>query len=76
MAHAVQVENSQGELVEVHYYCSDFQAKSDPAYAGWYGSVELGVGQKCEFEGCDNFLHGADECECGDVDCYGYSQTH
>jgi hypothetical protein len=40
MAHFVLVEEQEC-LVDIHYYCSDFCAKSDSLYAGWFGNQEI-----------------------------------
>jgi hypothetical protein len=40
MAHIVTVNDSNGDLVDVRWYCSDFCAKTDPKYAGWNGCHE------------------------------------
>lgn len=47
MSHLVPIEDSNGELVEVHYYCSDSCAKTDPLYAGWYGCHETTGPEVC-----------------------------
>jgi hypothetical protein len=41
MAHIVLINDADGELVDIHYYCSDFCAKHDTNYCGWYGCVEI-----------------------------------
>lgn len=52
MAHMVMLDDEvTGELTEVHWYCSDFCARHDVAYAGWYGCVELEVSQPCDYCG-------------------------
>jgi hypothetical protein len=40
MANVVPIEDKDGQLVDLLYYCSDFCAKTNPAYAGWYGCVD------------------------------------
>ena len=35
----VLIEDSIGDIVEIRNYCSDFCAKFDPNYDGWYGCV-------------------------------------
>ena len=37
MAHIVTVNDSNGDLVDVRWYCSDFCARTDRGYAGWNG---------------------------------------
>ena len=48
---AVMIEDVLGDLVDLHYYCSDSCARTDPAYAGWYGCVE--GDEECENCGTD-----------------------
>ena len=72
MANAVLIEDTKGELVDAIYYCSDLCAKSDSAYAGWYGCVELDFGQTCSAEGCSEQIHGLESCSCGEAFCRGY----
>ena len=36
----VLIEDSIGDIVEIRNYCSDFCAKFDSNYDGWYGCVE------------------------------------
>ena len=43
----VLIEDSTGEVVDIHEYCSDFCAKTDPAYAGWYGCQEVDFDTVC-----------------------------
>ena len=40
MAHIVTVNDSNGDLVDVRWYCSDFCARTDRGYAGWNGCHE------------------------------------
>lgn len=40
MPHVVILEDEAGEVVDVNYYCSDYCARGDDAYAGWYGDAE------------------------------------
>lgn len=47
MAHVVLLEDKNGNTVDQHTYCSDYCAQSDPAYAGWYGCVELYAPEVC-----------------------------
>ena len=39
--HIVQLENADGDVVDVHYYCSDYCARTDYDYNGWFGCVEI-----------------------------------
>lgn len=41
MANIVTIEDPQGEVVDINYYCSDGCAKYDPDYAGWNGCNEI-----------------------------------
>lgn len=56
MAHVTFIEDAKGDIVDATYYCSDWCAKSDPNYEGWYGCVRPGTTQKCSAEGCTNNL--------------------
>jgi len=47
MAHFVVIEDKQGELVDVEVYCSDYCAQTSPAYAGWYGCMEVEFDTPC-----------------------------
>lgn len=47
MAHFVLIEDTQGELIDLETYCSDFCAQSSPAYAGWYGAQEVEFNTEC-----------------------------
>jgi hypothetical protein len=44
----VMIEDEDGEMTDLHYYCSDFCASTDPAYDGWYGCVEADSNEVCE----------------------------
>ena len=55
MTHAVIKEDSNGDLVDVKYYCSDYCAKGDPDYAGWNGAHELSIAERCN--GCGRALY-------------------
>lgn len=39
MANVVLIDDERGDVVDAVYYCSDYCARSDEAYAGWYGCV-------------------------------------
>ena len=47
MAHIALIEDKQGDLVDLEYYCSDFCAKDSDYYNGWYGAVELYTPETC-----------------------------
>jgi hypothetical protein len=37
MAHVVILEDAHGDAADANYYCSDYCATGDDAYAGWNG---------------------------------------
>lgn len=41
MAHLVIIEDSKGDITDVHWYCSDSCAKTDEHYFGWNGCIEI-----------------------------------
>lgn len=43
----VSIEDSAGDVIDRHQYCSDSCAQTDPAYAGWYGCVEQELDEHC-----------------------------
>lgn len=47
VAHLVIIEDANGELEDVHYYCSDYCAQSDPLYGGWNGAHEVHTVEVC-----------------------------
>ena len=49
MANIVLKEDLNGDTVDVSYYCTDYCAKTDPDYAGWYGCVEAGRQERCNY---------------------------
>ena len=57
MAHAIIIEDSQGELVDVVAYCSDSCAKTSEHYAGWYGCYEPSFSTECP--NCNQFIRGS-----------------
>lgn len=59
MAHFVLVEDSQGELIDLEVFCSDFCAQTSPAYAGWYGAQEIEFDTVCAREFCETVIAGA-----------------
>ena len=49
MAHLVIIEDSNGEVVNLAYFCSDEHAQEHDNYAGWYGCHEIhDTPQTCE----------------------------
>jgi hypothetical protein len=61
MAHAVLAPVIYTTPTAIHYpevvfYCSDFCAKSDANYSGWYGAVELDQGDECP--ACGGWIDG------------------
>lgn len=48
MAHIVPIEDSDGEVVDVVVYCSDYCASSDANYRGWYGCQEIATNELCK----------------------------
>lgn len=39
--HMVPIEDNSGDIFDVHFFCSDFCARENEHYAGWYvGIVE------------------------------------
>ena len=69
MANAVMVLDANGDAIDAVFYCSDSHAKTHPNYDGWNGCHELGHGQPCAFDGCPNWCHGVDDCECETAYC-------
>lgn len=56
MAHANIIEDAQGELEDIRYYCSDWCAKFDShLYAGWNGCHELYEPTNCHT--CETALY-------------------
>jgi len=49
MANIVIKSDSKGDTIDVSYYCSDFCAKHDKDYNGWYGCVEVSEEMKPVF---------------------------
>lgn len=47
MTHFVDLEDKDGQVVDRHYYCSDFCASTDPEYQGWDGANELFSNECC-----------------------------
>ena len=41
MAHIVLKSDSEGQTIDLIYYCSDICAQKDKDYAGWNGCVEI-----------------------------------
>jgi hypothetical protein len=59
MANIVPITNEIGDVVDYNYYCSDFCAKQDPNYAGWFGCVENYSAPFCN--NCETPLFWIDE---------------
>jgi len=57
MAHIVILEDEQGDISGVRYYCSDACAKTDSHYNGWYGCSEP-LGFPCPCEACGEMMEG------------------
>jgi hypothetical protein len=47
MAHAVIIEDQNGDAIDAVYYCSDAHARDHSAYAGWNGCVAPSVDERC-----------------------------
>jgi hypothetical protein len=45
--HVVQLEDVHGDVVDYNYYCSDYCARTDGDYAGWFGCVEIDAPVEC-----------------------------
>jgi hypothetical protein len=56
MAHYVFIEDQQGDLIELNYYCSDWCARNDCAYAGWNGAHETEHDTPCN--ACGTIING------------------
>jgi hypothetical protein len=62
MTHRVEIysRNERGEAVDVldvHYYCSDYCAKTDAEYDGWNGCNEIhDYPFMCNADGCSKRL--------------------
>lgn len=41
MTHLITIENTQGDIVDAIYYCSDGCARTHPNWAGWNGCHEI-----------------------------------
>lgn len=59
MANVNFIEDAQGDLIDLEYFCSDFCARTSDLYNGWYGCVELYTYERCAF--CDKELNYIDE---------------
>ena len=61
MAHIHPIEDAQGDLVDLVYFCSDScnRQHSGEAYTGWYGCVELEVSNECA--NCGAILRGIED---------------
>ena len=47
MANVNQIEDSNKDLVDLEYFCSDFCARQSENYDGWFGCVELHTLEFC-----------------------------
>lgn len=63
MANIVIIEDAQGDALDQHVYCSDDCAGTDPAYAGWYGCVELERDEWCAACGARVSVDPGGECD-------------
>lgn len=59
MAHLVLHEDEAGELEDVTYYCSDWCARKDEDYAGWYGCMTPSATVACP--SCGTVMEGENE---------------
>ena len=59
MANIVPVTDKSGDVVDYNYYCSDFCAKTDHNYAGWFGCVDNYSTPFCH--NCNEPLYWVDE---------------
>jgi len=67
MAHIRHVNDSEGDLVDLIYFCSDFcnrghypngvAAEGLEPYGGWYGLVELEYDEECA--SCGEVIEGS-----------------
>ena len=48
MANITLIEDSNGDLIDLEYFCSDSCAKFSDYYAGWYGCFELHYPETCK----------------------------
>lgn len=48
LSNVIQVEDANGDLVDLLYFCSDLCAKQNADYAGWDGCHELYTAETCE----------------------------
>jgi hypothetical protein len=60
--HEVMIEDSSGELIDTIPYCSDSCARTDSAYAGWFGCVETGQDAWCASCGARCSVDSEGEC--------------
>lgn len=57
--HIVIIDTDDG--TDVYTYCSDSCARTNPAYAGWYGAQEAAMGDICE--ACGVELYDEDDAD-------------
>lgn len=48
MANINLIEDSNGDVIDYEYFCSDSHAKDSEHYNGWYGCVELYSPETCK----------------------------
>ncbi len=58
MANINMIEDEQGQIIDLEYFCSDYCAKTSDNYKGWYGCVEVEEDnkQKCFNPRCNNLV--------------------
>jgi hypothetical protein len=48
MANINLIEDANGDVIELEYFCSDGCAKVSDNYAGWYGCHEIYAPESCQ----------------------------
>jgi hypothetical protein len=48
MAHFIDLEDTQGDIIDREYYCSNSCAETSPNYKGWNGCHELDTPEVCQ----------------------------
>ncbi len=70
MANIVIIEYINGDTLDINEYCSDWCAREDPNYQGWYGCVEAdGVCENCGKTLNEMRVAREGAYGCGDVSC-------
>ena len=49
MAHFVDIDDANGDVIDREYYCTDTCAKTSSSYGGWNGAQELDTPEICNF---------------------------